>query len=414
MNNRNIILGFSSLILTCLFIFVCSDAFASDTSEEFRFKSVRAMGMGNAFSAVSDDGNSFYYNPAGLTSISRIKLELQPVRVIISRDFYDQFEDMDELMGDLEAISESEKPLEDPNLKDERIRLTEKIESLFNDDFGLDVGVPARAILPLHIGNYGLAIGLVSHGWAMSKVEVQRRGLDWGDFVMDMLDDEVLYDIMAEASYGAAAALEFPLQPMPVEVSCGLAVRKIYRWRMTDEDDLLGFDDLFNPYGLDGIKGTADDLAARYFDPDDPWESISEGEGYSVDAGVIGSFNDAINVAVVAHNLAGEIKYDDAPDDELPLDFSFAASVKLSELTTPDIPVWDVVFAAEMNEDSDLRLGLEVIWDLPLLELSGRIGSNHGFLTLGAGIDLLFLDFDYAFYADENTDWHAFALSLSF
>ena len=59
-------------------------------------------------------------------------------------------------------------------------------------------------------------------------------------------------------------------------------------------------------------------------------------------------------------------------------------------------------------------MGLEVVLDLPLLALSGRIGSNRGYMTLGAGIQFMFLDFDYAFYGDNDADWHAFSLNLAF
>lgn len=407
----------ANLILACfLAFFVVEGISASEgnIAEEFHFRSVRAMGMGNTFAAVANDGDAIYYNPAGLTNIRRTIIDIQPVRIIPSQDVYDQLKNRKQLMDDLGALSETGDPLEDPNLEDERRRLMERMESLLADDFGLDAGIPVRAIVPFHIGSYGLAIGLMSHGWSMTEVAVERRGLDWSNFVMDVLDDEVIYDSLVEASYGAAAAVELPLTPLPLEMSFGLSARRLKRWRLTDRDDPLGLDDLLNPFGPDGIEGNSDDLKARYFDPDDPWSNVSEGKGYCVDAGVIGSFNDAINLAVVARNAMGNVEYEDGTDDELPVDFSASGSVNLTRLSGPGIPLMDVIVAGEVNEDEEIRLGLEVVWDMPLLELSGRIGSNDGYLTFGAGIDLLFLDFDYAFYSDQNTDWHAFALSLSF
>jgi hypothetical protein len=69
----------------------------------------------------------------------------------------------------------------------------------------------------------------------------------------------------------------------------------------------------------------------------------------------------------------------------------------------------------DINSDIKARLGLEFNWKvLKIVSLSGRIGSNQGYPTLGAGIKVLFLNFDYAFYGDEITDWHAFSFNLAF
>ncbi|MFC1715417.1 conjugal transfer protein TraF [Candidatus Poribacteria bacterium] len=406
----------TNLTLICFFVFIGSNLLASEgeDAKDHRLKSVRAMGMGNAFAAIANDGDAFYYNPAGLATIRNTRFDIQPVRFIPSEDFYDQFRDINNFLDDLEAISDNQEWLEDPDLEDERRRLMERLESLVSDYFLLDTAIPVRAIVPLHVGNYGLSVGVMAHAWSMSEIAVQRRGLDWSDFIYDVLDDELLYSGTLEASYGAAAAIEFPMSTLPLELSFGITARRIRRWRLTDEDDLLGLEDLMNPYGKDGIEGTSDDLIARFFDPEDPWENVAEGEGYSVDIGSIGTINDAINVAVVVQNLVGHVDYDEEEDDDLPLNVGASAAVNLARLGGSGISNLDIILAAEVDRTNKARMGLEVVLDLPLLALSGRIGSNRGFMTLGAGIQLMFLDFDYAFYADDDADWHAFSLNLAF
>ena len=208
---------------------------------------------------------------------------------------------------------------------------------------------------------------------------------------------------MAELSYGAAVAVELPVALLPLELSFGVAARRLHRWRITDRDDLLGFDDIL-----------ADDFTERYFDPEDPWASVSEGKGYVVDIGALGSFNDAINLAVVVENLITKMEYKDGTEDEFPAKFGISSAVDLTELTHHGAADVDVMLAGGVNSSKETRLGLEIIWDMPLLKLSGRIGSNEGHMTLGAGIQLAFLDVDYAFYGDEDTNWHAFSLNLSF
>jgi hypothetical protein len=394
-----------SLILTCLLAFIGNSPLASENSYEdkLQFRGVRAMGMGNVFAPVADDGDAFYYNPAGLANIKNIRIDIQPIRLIPSRDLYGELKGLRQLRDDLRALSDSEEPLEDPDLQDERRRLMDRMENLLYDDLGLDAGFPARAIVPLHIGDYGVTVGGMTHAWSMSQVEVRRRGLDWSYFVKDVLDDEVLYDGMVEVSYGAGAAVEIPVPPTPLELSFGISARRLRRWRITDRYDLLSLDDIL-----------ADDFEKRYFDPEDPWESISEGKGYSVDIGAIGSLNDAINLAVVVQNLVGHVKYEDDVEDEFPLNVEASSAVNLARLSRSGVPVMDVILAGSIDKDQETRLGLELIWDMPILALSGRIGSNHGHLTLGAGVQFMFLDFDYAFYGDQDSDWHAFSLNLTF
>jgi len=423
---RRDIFWITGLTLICLLVFVAngfSDSGNTDTRLR-QYRAVRPLGMAEAFAAIADDGDAFYYNPAGLANIRKLRIDLQPIKLIPTQDFYDEMRDLEQLIDDIEAINESEEPLEDPNLEDERRRLIDRMERLSQDNLGLDAAAPARIIVPLHVGDYSLAIGGIIHGWSESQVYIRRRGLKWADFVKDILDDEVVYNIMAETSYGGAAAIEVPIQPLPLELSFGLSARRIYRWQMDDEDDPLGIEDLISPDGKDGIEGTADDFTERYFDPEDPWDSVLKGKGYSMDIGTIASFDDIFSLAVVLQNLVGKIEYEEEEDEEIPQNLGISAALNLAKLATPDIPTLDIILAAGLDKNDETwdtdefidktRLGLEIIWSLPSIALSGRIGSNHGYLTLGTGVQLFFLDLDYAFFADQGTNWHAFSLNLAF
>ncbi len=418
------ILWLISFTFICLIAFA-GNGFASSEKKESKlrqYRAVRPMGMGNAFAAIADDGDAFYYNPAGLTATKKFRLDLQPIRLIPTQDLFDELKNLDQLTQDIEAISENDKPLEDPELEDERRRLMDRMEGLMTDNLGLDAAAPARVIVPFHIGDYSLAIGGIIHGWSESQVYIQRRGLRWTDFVKNVLDDEIVYNVMTEMSYGGAAAIEIPIQPL--EMSFGLAIRRIHRWQMDDEENPLGIEDMLNQHGKDGIEGTADDFKERYFDPEDPWASVVEGKGYSTDLGTIASFDDTVSLAGVLHDMIGKIEYEEGVDEELPQNLGISAALNLAKLATPDIPTLDIILAAGLDKNdetwerdglvSKTRLGLEVIWGLPALALSGRIGSNYGYMTLGAGIQILFLDLDYAFYSDPDTDWHAFSLNLAF
>jgi hypothetical protein len=377
------------------------------------------MGMGNAFGAVSDDSDAYYYNPAGLTFVRKLRIDIQPVHLIPTEDFYSETKDINDLIDDVDRISKSSQPLEDPKLKDERIRLMNRLERLTNENVGLDAGFPVSVMIPLHIKNYSVTVGAMSHGWSLSQIKVQKNGLQWGNLVLDIMDDGIFYKIMGETSYGLASAINLPIPMAPVEVSVGLSIMRVERWLLTDENDLMKFGDLVNFDGKDGIKETADDFRNRFFDPDDPLSSIAKGSGYNINAGIIASLGDAIKMGLTFDNVLGKVNYKEIKDEVPDRLAGISAAVNLAKLPSPDIPMVDAIVSASIDDmnsgNTQKRVGLELAWKpMGILAVSGRMGSNNGFLTLGAGVKLLFLDLNYAFYGDEVTNWHAFSLNLAF
>lgn len=381
---------------------------------DIKYRAVRAMGMGDAFSALADDGDAFFYNPSGIIRSKKIRIDIQPIRLIPTKDFYNEVKTIGDLIDDIKKIKESQEPLTDPNLKAERTRIIDRIEKLKQENLGLDVAVPLRFIVPLNIGGYGVAIGGISNTWSGSQIKMRQLGLKWRDPIISLLDDEILYKIMAETSYGLAGAIKFPLF---FDLSLGIYARRIHRAVLTDEDDPLQIKYILDPYGPDGIKGTDDDFENRYFDPNDPFSSIAKGKGYSIDASAITDVSDILSLSIVLQNMVSKINYDKIKDEKLQKHVNVASAVRLSKFLNIS-PIADINAVAglnSINEKAKLQAGLEVILKaLNVLSISGRIGSNQGFLTIGAGMKLFFLDIDYAFYGDEVTDWHAFALNFAF
>lgn len=400
------------LFLALSFLIIAgSSASGNEILLERPFKGVRAMGMANAFGAVADDGDAFYYNPAGLTNAKKIRVDFQPIGVIMTQNLKDEIENIDKLIDDIQALNKSSNPLEDPELEDERQNIVNRMEALTRDEIGLDTMTPLRLIVPLNAGNYAIAIGAMAHTWSQSQIYVRKIGLKWDDFAKDVLNDELYYNIIAEASYGLAAALEFPIYSLPLEISSGVSIRRMNRWQLTNKTDPLTIDSL--------IQMDEDDFNRRFFDPDDPMENIVKSTGYRIDLGAIGTFRDFLSLGAVFQNVPGKVA-----KESLPLNSQVSASINLAKIPVPNITSLDIILAGTLdigkdaNKDEDLinrgQFGVEVIWKLPFLALSGRMGSNHGFMTLGAGIQLFFLDFDYAFYGDFDADWHAFSLNMAF
>jgi len=405
-----------AMIIASVIVFSQTGIASSDKIWDIQYRGVRPMGMGNAFGAVSDDNNAFYYNPAGIASVRDLRIDIQPARLVSTKDLYNEVKDINDLTDDIDKLSKSPSPLEDPNVKNERIRLINRLEQITGDNIGLDAAVPLSVMIPIHISDYGVTIGVVSHGWSLSQVRVQRKGLKWADLVLNTLDDDIFYKVMGEASYGLASAINLPIPTTPIEFSVGLTAMKVEKWLLTDENDLMSFGDLIN--------SNTDDFRKRFFDPNDPLSSIAKGSGYNINAGIIASIGGAVKIGCNLDNVLSKINYDNIKykniKDEVPNKLAgISAAVNLAKLPSPNIPMVDAILCASLDDmnsgDTKKRVGFELTWKpTGFFNISGRVGSNNGFLTLGAGIKLLFLDLNYAFYGDEVTDWHAVSLNLAF
>lgn len=85
-----------------LFLIAVSMVTAPAYSEEFDFfyRGVRPLGMGDAFTAIADDENAAFYNPAGLDSVKEGRIELFPLLVEISSNTTDLINDLGDIDTD--------------------------------------------------------------------------------------------------------------------------------------------------------------------------------------------------------------------------------------------------------------------------------------------------------------------------
>ena len=127
------------LIMLIIFMsfFISKTIFSSEGNDDkeskildIKYKAVRAMGMGDAFSALADDGDAFFYNPAGIIKGKKIRIDIQPLRVIPTKDLYNEIKTLDDFIDDIDKIKESQEPLTDPNLKAERKRIINRVEQI--------------------------------------------------------------------------------------------------------------------------------------------------------------------------------------------------------------------------------------------------------------------------------------------
>lgn len=70
--------------------------------QEF-YRGVRAMGMGNAFTAIADDADAVFYNPAGLAHNRRVRLHLLNPKLEASKDGIESITDLTQSGGGIDA-----------------------------------------------------------------------------------------------------------------------------------------------------------------------------------------------------------------------------------------------------------------------------------------------------------------------
>ena len=70
------------------------------------FRSLRAMGLGNAYEAVADDLFAFDYNPAGLANIDRFTFAIVPAQVRLSEDLADELENLQDLLDEISDLAD--------------------------------------------------------------------------------------------------------------------------------------------------------------------------------------------------------------------------------------------------------------------------------------------------------------------
>jgi hypothetical protein len=75
----------AALLIAITALLGATDAQAKQELIEF-YRGVRAMGMGNAFTALSDDADAVFYNPAGIGHNSGVQLRLVNPKFEVSKD----------------------------------------------------------------------------------------------------------------------------------------------------------------------------------------------------------------------------------------------------------------------------------------------------------------------------------------
>ncbi|HEX28764.1 TPA: hypothetical protein ENG04_01640 [Candidatus Poribacteria bacterium] len=398
------------------------------------YRDARAMGMGNAFEAITSDTSALHYNPAGLARAEKTKFEFLLFRARISYDLASELKETNDLIDNIRDIVASDDPLKDKSLESQRRYVVDRLEEMLTERLGMLGETPGLAlVVPTRMGRMTLSLAGAIYTQGRFSMYIERRGIRWSDPIKDMLDNYIIYDLSAQLNYQLAWAVGLPLGP--TKLYAGMSFRKINRHVFTDMGDPMTVEDMLNPDGPDGIPGTEDDFQKRFFNYEEEdrvkliRESFKSAPGYTMDFGLASELMDGLSVAMAIRNLAGNIRYPDG-DRNIPRNTVISASIQPMKLLKMKSRLLDLTLSASYdNPNGDdalgdfkndalsdhVHLGAEaILFPGSSLSIGARWGNNQGYLTSGLTLKLGGLYIDAARYGDLEADWHVLSVKLAF
>ena len=227
MKKLNALNGFWILAVAFLLL-SASDVSAKEYPTLYR--GVRPLGMGGAFTAVADDENALFYNPAGLSEISTLQLGVLNPLVEVSKNTIDMYNDAQDT--DFDDTGEVTDFLRDYTGEHEHLRV-----SLFP-----------------HVGFNVAGYGIMVAGLAQATVDLDVRNPVWPEAHADAVSDIGLL---------AGIGLNLPFTGLRAGASIKFISRK----------------------SLEEIY-TATDIASDGFE-DQVEDDINSGSGIGIDLGAI-------------------------------------------------------------------------------------------------------------------------------
>jgi hypothetical protein len=342
MNKKKAIACLMGVFLT---VFLSSHAFAKVYPNFYR--GLRPLGMGNAFTAISDDENALFYNPAGLAEISKVSVGLINPIVETSKSTIDLYNDSEDIDTDDSG----------------------QVADLLREYVGEHQH--ARVSLFPHVGFNVAQCGVMIGYLGQAALDAEIRNPAWPE-----VDTNYIVDHGPLAGVGGRIASS--------NVRIGATVKYIYR------------ESLEEIYTATDIAD--DDFEDRFED------DLEKGSDLALDLGVLYTlpFDWPIetHIGLSVQNLP-EMDFGDAQDQQtqanigLALEKSFSKYKLLGALDYRDL-------TNEIGEDDDIpkRLHMGLEFQLPKI-LSIRAGLNQGYLTYGLTLDFWIVKLDFASYAEE-------------
>jgi hypothetical protein len=311
------------------------------------YKGVRPLGMGGAFTAVADDENALFYNPAGLNRVEDWGMGL--INPLIESSTGN-----DDLYDEIEATD---------------FDVTSEVADLIRDNLGETFHL--RAALFPHYVQKNFAVG----GLAQIKTNIEFRNAAF---------PEVATDSFASASGHVGLARGWRDENLRL----GIGVKYVVANRLQEVYDVgeiadPGFEDRIEDDLVDG-RGVGFDLGAMY--------TVKPIAGATPTFGVT-----LLNVADTDLGDAGKLPQQ--------LNVGCSVSKRFAWFDLTGAADWiDVLNDLDQDDDFYKRLHVGVEARFPKI-LSLRAGLSQGYGSFGIGFDFKLLKLEYANYAEEMSSF---------
>jgi len=339
--------GMVTVLVTVVFFMLTLVPLSSAAEYGRLHRGVRPLGMGGAFTAVADDENALFYNPAGLAEISTVQVGIVNPLVEASKNTVDFIND-----------------IQDADLDD-----TGEVADLLRDYLGEHLH--ARAALYPHVGLNIAGYGVMVAGLAQVSLDAEVHNPTWPELQADFVRD---LGVMG----GVGARL--PLSGLRV----GAALKFIERESLNETYNAV-------------------DIASDDFDNqvEDDYQS---GSGVGLDLGAIYRLPFVhvvdLDVGLAVVNLP-KMNMGDAKDIETEANLGLAAKKGFAGFDLIGaVDFMDITHSQSADPDNMKRLHMGLELQLPAI-LAVRAGINQGYLTAGATLDFWVLRLDAATYAEE-------------
>lgn len=305
--------------------------------------SVRALGMGNAYTAIVDDKDSLFYNPAGLAKVAGLNWTIVDLYAGANgEDVYDTYQGFADVGSGSTAFAN-------------------QVKSMFGKNIWIGAGAKTALAVPyLGVALYdSLAASAYLSNPAFPNMNI--------NFIND---------------YGAAAGFAFDL--VPKVLSAGFVGKKITRIGSSF------------PIGV----STLANLSSQQLQDD----INNRGTGYSVDYGMNLTIPTPVQptFSFVWKNMGYTTFTKDFGAKAPPMikDEMIAGFGMLIDLPGLDIrPAVDFKYTNRTDEQLGKKLHIGIELSFPIISVRG--GFNQGYYTAGAGVNLGVIKIDAATYGVE-------------
>jgi hypothetical protein len=339
-------------IVVIAFLFFAPVLYAKIVKSAFLYN-IRSQAMGGAGIAMPRGSFSYVYNPAILVE-RKFNLSLTGLRVELSKGFFDVIDYMRDNSDNFKKLGK-----DSINVSvDEKSQIMHELRV---DATTLDNIWFKPMLAPL--------VGATIENFGVGMYNIARVGVKLDVGIIDpSIKAFAQNDLVLSFGYG---------QNVDENLAIGIGTKIIRRFESETIDIAIE--------KTEGMNATIDTS----------FDQMKKGKtGFGIDIGAIYTLNEKMKLSAVAQDLFCRIGTDNPP---LNLKFGMAYQY------TKQLQIYaDVVDLFNMNGEqfiNKIHLGAE--YRMPVL--SFQAGFNRGYPTIGFGIDVWVLRFNYAYFTDELT-----------